>query len=363
LKKIRKILIVVQRSNGDVFLCASLLRFISRHYNSPKIDILVNDDTYPVANLLPLVDKIHTFSYERKLNSRWLQEKELFMKLFKQYDLSINLTSSDRSVIYALIAGKKSISIVEKDFKKSWWKKLLLSKYYFYDSNYHILKLNLTPLKILGIDHDNIQHKIEIRNEVINKVRKKLVDKGINDFIIFHPSAQYKYKIFPRDSRDLLMKLLSNLGISVVITGTNNIIDAEIKLNLPTLPNIFDFIGETSLEEYFALSNLSQAYIGMDTLNMHIAASQNKRIFAIFGPTNLSMWSPWSNQLKACTSINAPVQTYSNITIFQANMPCVPCGNAGCDNNHGKSECLFNINPELIFQEVKNWFQQKNTFL
>ena len=49
---------------------------------------------------------------------------------------------------------------------------------------------------------------------------------------------------------------------------------------------------------YFALSELSLAYIGMDTLNMHIAAAQNKRIFAIFGPTNLTMWSPWSNELK-----------------------------------------------------------------
>ena len=38
------------------------------------------------------------------------QEKNLFFSLFRKYDLSINLTASDRSVIYALIASKNSIS-------------------------------------------------------------------------------------------------------------------------------------------------------------------------------------------------------------------------------------------------------------
>ena len=129
MKKIKKILLVVQRSNGDVFLSASLLTYIHNHFNSPQIDLLVNDDTYSIASLLPFINKIYTFSYKKKSNGRWFQEKEIFKQLFRKYDLSINLTSSDRSVIYALIAGKKTISVVAKDIKKSWWKKLFLTHY------------------------------------------------------------------------------------------------------------------------------------------------------------------------------------------------------------------------------------------
>ena len=88
---------------------------------------------------------------------------------------------------------------------------------------------------------------------------------------------------------------------------------------------------------------------------MHIAASQNKRVFAIFGPTILDTWSPWSNELQTNTNTNSPKQTYGNITIFQANMPCVACGLAGCDDKHGQSECLDKIDPNLIFEEVKTW--------
>ena len=89
---------------------------------------------------------------------------------------------------------------------------------------------------------------------------------------------------------------------------------------------------------------------------MHIAASLNKRIFAIFGPTNLKMWSPWSNELQISATQNMPIQTYGNITIFQADMGCVACGKKGC-NNSGVSECLSYINPEIVFKEVNNWYR------
>ncbi len=105
LKKYKKILIIIQRSNGDVFLSLSLIKKIFEYYDSPQIDILVNDDTYQLAKLLPNINFIHTFSYKKKVNNRWLQEKKLLFKLFRKYDLSINLTSSDRSVLYALLAS------------------------------------------------------------------------------------------------------------------------------------------------------------------------------------------------------------------------------------------------------------------
>jgi heptosyltransferase-3 len=51
-----------------------------------------------------------------------------------------------------------------------------------------------------------------------------------------------------------------------------------------------------------------------------------------------------------------PIQTYGDITIFQANMKCVACGKAGCDDS-GISKCLNNINPKIVFEEVKEWYK------
>ena len=356
LRQTKKILIIIQRSNGDVFLSSTLIKALYEHYDGPQIDLLVNDDTVSIAKLIPFTKNIYTFSYQLKQESRWKQEKNILFKIFKKYDLSINLTSSDRSVFYSLIAGKKSISAIEYDKKKSWWKKILLTHYYYFDQSRHIIINNLKPLDFLKINVNTTNYDINVSNQATLNIKKKLEDRNITDFVLFHSSAQYQYKIYPQYLRDTLLSLLSQLGVFIVITGGNSNIDLKIKNQLPSLPNIVDFIGETSIEEFLALSKLSLAYIGMDTLNMHIAASQNKRIFAIFGPTNLRIWSPWSAELRLSATQDKPIQTYGNFTIFQANMKCVACGKAGCDNK-GVSECLKNINPKIIFQEVNNWYQ------
>jgi heptosyltransferase-3 len=353
LKKIKKILIIIQRANGDVLLSHSLIDSLSNHYQGSIIDLLVNDDTLPIAKLLPKVNSILTFSYKKKRDERWMQEKKIIQKIYRKYDLSINLTASDRSVIYSLLSAKRSISAIEKKSQKSWWKKILLTNYYFFDIDQHILVNNLKALNLLNINKVVNNDFPKVSEEITNKVKLLLEREKISQFIIFHPSAQYDFKIYPKHLRDELLENLNSLDIPIIISGSNNKVDLEIKKDLPKLKNLYDFIGKLTLEEYFALSQLSLSYIGMDTLNMHIASVQNKQIFAIFGPTNLSMWSPWSNDQNAATNENIPLQKYGKVTIFQSSMPCVACGKAGCNDNNGRSECLFTIKPEDIFSEIK----------
>ena len=353
----KNILVIIQRSNGDVFLSNTLIQSLYQHYKNSEIDLLVNDDTLPIAKTIANIRQIHTFSYRQKKENRWGQERELISKLFKKYDISINLTASDRSVLYALLFAKRSISAIEADNGKSWWKRRLLSQFYVFDLSHHILINNLKPLQLLGIKHNKVVIPTRYDSLSKNTIKEKLALRGINHFLIFHPSAQYEYKVYPVDLRNQLLALLNNLNIPIVITGGKSKIDDKIKKNLPLLNNIYDFIGETTMEEYMALSDLSSGYIGVDTLNMHISAAQDKPVFSIFGPTNLKMWSPWCNQLRKATSRDTPIQTYGNITIFQANMPCVACGNAGCDDQHGHSECLDKINPKIVFEQIRKWHE------
>ena len=353
----KKILVIIQRSNGDVFLSNTLIQSLYQHYKNSEIDLLVNDDTLPIAKTIANIRQIHTFSYRQKKENRWGQERGLISKLFKKYDISINLTASDRSVLYALLFAKRSISAIEADNGKSWWKRRLLSQFYVFDLSHHILINNLKPLQLLGIKHNKVVIPTRYNSLSKNLIKEKLALRGVNHFLIFHPSAQYEYKVYPVDLRNQLLTLLNNLNIPIVITGGKSKIDVKIKKNLPLLNNIYDFIGETTMEEYMALSDLSSGYIGVDTLNMHISAAQDKPVFSIFGPTNLKMWSPWCNQLRKATNHDAPIQTYGNITIFQANMSCVACGRAGCDDQHGHSECLDKINPKTVFEQIRKWHE------
>ena len=173
MKNPKKILIIIQRSNGDVLLSQALITALYEYYNSPQIDLLVNDDTLSIARLLPNINFIHTFSYKKKRENRWKQEKDIIASVFRKYDLSINLTASDRSVLYALFASKNSISAIEKDNSKSWWKKSLLTHHYFFDTTKHILLNNLEPLNLLNIKHDRIQQTIKFSKEDIKNTQSE----------------------------------------------------------------------------------------------------------------------------------------------------------------------------------------------
>jgi len=155
--KISKILIIIQRSNGDVFLGSSLINVLYEHYNHPHIDLLVNDDTLAIAKTLNRINKIHLFSYKKKKRNPFIQEMNIIKTIYKKYDLSINLTASDRSVIYAIMASKFSISAIDKEKKKSWWKKLLLTRAFVVDLNRHVLQHNMMPLALLGIESKHIR--------------------------------------------------------------------------------------------------------------------------------------------------------------------------------------------------------------
>lgn len=354
----KNILVVVQRSNGDVFLSEPLLRGLRRAYGDPRIDLLVNDDTLTVARTLPNVGEIHTYSYRERAEGKKGQTTKLYRKLFRRYDLAISLTASDRSVLFALAAGRRAISAVETDRGRSWWKRLLLSGHYVFDASRHIIENNTAALGLLGIDAGPLEVRAYHSDAAAASVERMLAERGIGEYLIFHPGAQYDYKVYPETLRNEFFVLLNGLGVPVVVTGSKSELDTKIKRSLPKLRNLHDFIGLTSMDELIALSARSMAYIGADTLNMHIAAAQERQVFAIFGPTLPAMWSPWCNALHRATQESMPVQRYGNITMFQADMECVPCGKAGCDDHHGRSECLYRIEPETVYHEVETWLKE-----
>ena len=70
---IKNILVIIQRSNGDVLFSLTLINALYEFYGGPKIDLLINDDTYPLAKLFPNINNIHQFSYKKKKVNRYRQ--------------------------------------------------------------------------------------------------------------------------------------------------------------------------------------------------------------------------------------------------------------------------------------------------
>jgi len=62
--EINKILIIIRRSNGDVFLSTPLIEALINEYPNITIDLLVNKNTEAIAKILPFINTIHIYDYE-----------------------------------------------------------------------------------------------------------------------------------------------------------------------------------------------------------------------------------------------------------------------------------------------------------
>ena len=281
---------------------------------------------------------------------RLKNELKLISSIYKKYDLAISLTSSDHSVLYAYLAGHKSISAVDLEHSKSWWKQYLLTSHYKIYTNKHMIHSTLMPLNLLGIKIDHICYKPKIKyslEEITNKFSLN------SKYIIFHPSAQYWFRTYPIELTNRLLNLCEELNIQIVLTGGNDTINQKLSKSIDNLPYIKNLIGKTSIAELYSLIKYSQIYVGMDTLTTHMAASFNKKLIAIYGPNSIIQWGPYNPELQYSPPFDTPpMAIYGNFTIIQANMECVPCNKNGCDGK-GKSECLYNIDPKIIFKEIK----------
>ena len=63
--------------------------------------------------------------------------------------------------------------------------------------------------------------------------------------------------------------------------------------------NIKNYTGEFNLYKSLQLIQTCDLVVGNDSSSSHLAASQNKPVVAIFGPTTLNLgFRPWQNQSK-----------------------------------------------------------------
>ena len=61
--EINKILIIIRRSNGDVFLSTPLIEALINEYPNVTIDLLANKNTEAIDRILPFISTIHIYDY------------------------------------------------------------------------------------------------------------------------------------------------------------------------------------------------------------------------------------------------------------------------------------------------------------
>ena len=253
MKNNKKILILIRRYHGDLLLCKPLIDILFQ--KGYKVDLLVNGATIEIAKIICPRSKIYPIYKFKGLIRNLKHNFSLLRKIFRQYDFSISLTTNDRSVLFAILSARKSISVIDEEFIKSFWKKILLDNYYLWNRNEHIILNNLKPLKYLGIGI-NQPITLELDSVSENIQYSKFAKKN---YIIFHPCAKYSYKTYKEELRNKLIELISKLDIEIVVTGGNTTLDKEISDSIPRLKNVHNLIGRLLLKITYIFPNIHVA--------------------------------------------------------------------------------------------------------
>lgn len=151
---------------------------------------------------------------------------------------------------------------------------------------------------------------------------------------IFVATASHSsLKVYPYRNLKPLLETLSQ-KYRVVLLGDDKA--REYYKDLGNIPGVIDLVGQTSfLDVYYLLKNFSLLCITVDSGILHLASYLDLPVVAIFGPTDIARYGPWSED---------------SVVLFKDDLPCRPCNNSVCKVDY---KCM-DIEKEKIIESVNH---------
>lgn len=342
---LKSFLIVCFRYIGDVMVSTPLVQSIKAAYPDAVIDYLVFKGTEKGIIKNPLIRTIITLPKDSK-------NIGALFSLYRNYDMAFAATPSDRTIIAAAVAGKRSYGLAYKGHKEL-LRKLILNDYAYVDDRNHVVTAIGSLTELAGIPFVPCV-TTDFDEEDALSARQLLPDAN---YILMHPYSMKECKYWPASHWAKLACLIEKHTDCVpIFTATpaaqDNVYLDEIMQNAPAgtrrLP--------CTLTQFAAALKGSAAYVGIDTAATHMSASLDMPTIALYGPSLTRYWAPWPN---GCTepspfALNKGVQRVGKVTVVQKEWECVPCNRETCSiSGRGKMECLEQMTPEEVFCELE----------
>ena len=324
----KKILIIAPAWIGDLIMSAVFIKALKKHTNS--IDMLVNSNLINLANLIPGIRKVITSKTEHgKLSLIYRIKKGISLRS-ERYDECYILTNSYKSAIIPLIARiKKRIS-------------------YLGELRYGLINIIKQPVeRNLGMVNRYLNLIGQKYNDKVNPVLNVKKNKGLifnkfkfqGKYIVLCPDAEYgPAKRWPINKWLNLATELSQ-HYKVVIVGLD--ITISDKLRPLESDTIINLIGKTNLVEAMEIIASSEGVISNDSGLMHVSASLDKKIIALYGSSSPTYTPPLISKEKK--------------DIIYKNLDCSPCFKRVCPLGHTK--CLADIKVDEVKNSVTKLFQ------
>ncbi|UXY15573.1 putative lipopolysaccharide heptosyltransferase III [Chitiniphilus purpureus] len=343
---LRRALVIKLRHHGDVLLTGPVFSTLAAAHPGIEVDALLYHDTREMLTLHPHVAQVHTIGRDwRRLGP--LAQLRRYWGLYRtlkarDYDLIVHLTDHWHGARLARLLRPR-LAVAPAPGKGGrvadrWWRRSFDTLYPVVGGNRrHTVEIHLDALRRIGIQPTEATRPLRFAagEAAEQRVAGLLATAGVQaPYLLIHPTSRWLFKTWPVARMAALIDALTTRGQTVVLSAAPApaelawIGDLNARLARPVAA---DLAGQLSLKELGALIAGAQAFIGVDSVPMHLAAAVGTPTVALFGPSGDIEWAPWQVPHRIVTE---PVS-------------CRPCGQDGCGG--GKvSDCLTAITPERV---------------
>jgi heptosyltransferase-3 len=355
------ILIGCIRLIGDVILATPLVGLFRETWPDAAIDVLVARGTGEFLEKDPRIRRV-IYAGSGKTAGSGKGDAGYARRIFRAYDLSVSLTSTDRGTLAAAIAGRRARVGFTQGGRgvRDAWKKVVLTHPIPNRYAIHVARVCQLVGEALGLSVSRLESKVFWDAADAAAVDVVLRDGGIDrPFFVVHPFARWRYKYWePERFAEASDAVAERYGLAPVWTSSPDPAERallrETAARCRVRPALVE--GALSLNGMTCLLSRASLYLGLDTAISHLAATTGIPMVVLYGPTIAERWSPWNNAGPVAQQFPEPrgVQRSGNTILVQKGWACVPCGKAGCDDQGGPSRCMAEIETEGLLQAVES---------
>jgi heptosyltransferase-3 len=348
-----RVLVVVTRRIGDVLLATPVLHSLKRAWPQTKLDILVFAGTEGIVVGNRDVDRVITVP-ERP---RFTQQLKLASSLLRRYDLALSLLPGDRPTVYAWLAGKRRVGLLEATRKARWKRRLLDSWVPFDDRDTHTVRMHLALLGAIGVAM--IPAVLACSTEDDARTAHGLLAplNGV-PYAVIHAYPKFRYKMWTLEGWNAVVRWLEQRGLKVVLTGGPSADECDYVARIvDNAPHALNLSGKLSLGATALVVSGAAVYIGPDTAITHAAAALGVPTVALYGPTNPVKWGPWpaGHAVEQNPWTRVGSQSSRHVRLVQGTGACVPCAQEGCERHVAStSDCLTGMSADRVIAAIED---------
>jgi heptosyltransferase-1 len=362
-----RILLIKPSALGDVVHTIPVLVKLRARYPRARIDWLITPENAEVVRCHPALDNVVLFA-RRDFSTRGRRWRALmaFFDLLKQirrakYDLIIDMHGQVRSAFFALISGarvrigfdrpvKRTLTVsAEHDLKNvpsHGWRGAREGSWLAYTHRIPIPTLDVHAIdrylwvgELLGFNDDPPDLKIHLPSEAIFKVQQLLEQHGVPadmPLIVLVPGTIWETKHWSIEGFAGVAREFLRDGFAVVLAGTKRD-QQRCRQIAAAAPGTCNLSGKTTPAELAALIRRAEVAVTNDSGSMHVAASLDKPMVSVFGPTNPVHIGPYERPE----------------SVVRADLPCSPCNYrrlSQCPFDHA---CMKQVTSAMVVERVE----------